>query len=108
MNFKGYINLLLYKYAPFDPNQVGFTFKFTDSDFINVSSGGTETSWTQKIKISPNGGSVDETITNTEYNFTIKYNGTGNSEFVEFKKVSATEIQYRAAPTLNWTTLIKG
>lgn len=97
-----------WKYAPFDPNQAVFTFKFTDSDFINVSSGGIETSWTQKIKMSPNGGSVDETITNTAYNFTIKYNGTGNSELVEFKKVSANEIQYRAAPTLNWTTLIKG
>ncbi|KMQ68755.1 hypothetical protein ACM39_05535 [Chryseobacterium sp. FH2] len=97
-----------WKYAPLDPNHVGFTYKFTDSDFINISTGGMETSWIQSIKMFPNGGSVEETITNTEYSFTIKYNGTANSQFLELKKVSATEIQYRAAPTLNWTTLIKG
>lgn len=42
-----------------------------------------------------------------EYNGTIKYNGTGTTEFFEFKKVSDTEIQFRQAPVLNWTSLVK-
>lgn len=96
------------KYAPFGtPMDSPLTLKFTDSDIISISSGGTETSWTQKIKVSPNGGSVDETTTSTEYNVIIKYNGTGTTDFFEFRKISDAEIQYRQAPVLNWTSLIK-
>lgn len=97
-----------WKYAPFGtPMDSPLTLKFTDSDIISISSGGTETSWTEKIKVSPNGGSVDETTTNTEYNVTIKYNGSGTTDFYEFRKISDTEIQYRQAPVLNWTSLVK-
>lgn len=97
-----------WKYAPFGtPIGSPLTLKFTDSDIISISSGGTQTSWTEKIKVSPNGGSVDETINNTEYNVTIKYNGSGTTDFYEFKKISNAEIQYRQAPVLNWTSLVK-
>jgi hypothetical protein len=97
-----------WKYAPFgNPIESMLTRKFTDSDIISISSGGTETSWTQSIKVSPNGGSVEEVISTTDYNLTIKYNGTGTTDFIEFKKISDTEIQYRQAPTLNWTSLVK-
>lgn len=97
-----------WKYAPFGvPMDSQLTLKFTDSDIISISSGGTQTSWTEKIKVSPNGGNVDEATTNTEYNVTIKYNSTGVTDFFEFKKISDTEIQYRQAPVLNWTSLVK-
>ncbi|MCL8538571.1 hypothetical protein M9991_17020 [Chryseobacterium gallinarum] len=97
-----------WKYAPFGtPMDSPLTLKFTDSDIISISSGGIQTSWTEKIKVSPNGGNVDEATTNTEYNVTIKYNSTGITDFYEFKKISDTEIQYRQAPVLNWTSLVK-
>ena len=97
----------IWKLVPFgDPSQSMLTIKFTDSDFIKISSGGIETSMTQSIKMSQGGGTVEESITNTDYNFTIKY-GTGNTDLIEFKKISDTEIQYRQAPTLNWTSLKK-
>lgn len=97
-----------WKYAPFGtPMDSQLTLKFTDSDIISISSGGTQTSWTEKIKVSPNGGTVDETNTNNEYNVTIKYNSTGVTDFFEFRKISDTEIQYRQAPVLNWTSLVK-
>lgn len=97
-----------WKYAPFGvPMDSQLTLKFTDSDIISISSGGTQTSWTEKIKVSPNGGNVDEATTNTEYNVTIKYNSTGVTDFFEFRKISNTEIQYRQAPVLNWTSLVK-
>lgn len=97
-----------WKYAPFGtPMDSPLTLKFTDSDIISISSGGTQTSWTEKIKVSPNGGSVDETTINNEYNVTIKYNGSGTTVLYEFKKISNTEIQYRQAPVLNWTSLVK-
>lgn len=97
-----------WKYAPFGtPLESMLTRKFTDSDIISISSGGTQTSWTEGIKVSPNGGTVDEVTTNTEYNVTIKYNSTGVTDYYEFKKISDTEIQYRQAPVLNWTSLVK-
>ncbi|WP_419868744.1 hypothetical protein [Chryseobacterium sp. CT-SW4] len=97
-----------WKYAPFGtPLESMLTRKFTDSDIISISSGGTQTSWTEKIKVSPNGGNVDEVTTNTEYNVAIKYNSTGVTDFFEFRKISNTEIQYRQAPVLNWTSLVK-
>ncbi|RLJ33813.1 hypothetical protein CLU97_3301 [Chryseobacterium sp. 7] len=97
-----------WKYAPFGtPIDSPLTLKFTDSDIISISSGGTQTSWTENIKVSPNGGSVDENTTNTQYNVTIKHNGSGTTEFFEFRKISDTEIQYRQAPVLNWTSLVK-
>jgi hypothetical protein len=97
-----------WKYAPFGtPMDSPLTLKFTDSDIISISSGGTQTSWTEKIKVSPNGGSVNETTSNTEYNVNIKYNGSGTTDFYEFRKISGTEIQYRQAPVLNWTSLVK-
>lgn len=97
-----------WKYAPFGvPMDSQLTLKFTDSDIISISSGGTQTSWNEKIKVSPNGGTVDEATTNTEYNVTIKYNSTGATDFFEFRKISNTEIQYRQAPVLNWTSLVK-
>lgn len=97
-----------WKYAPFGtPIDSPLTLKFTDSDIVSISSGGTQTSWTEKIKVSSNGGTVDEVTANTEYNVTIKYNGSGTTDFYEFKKISDTEIQYRQAPVLNWTSLVK-
>src|SRR5690606_3250426 len=97
-----------WKYAPFGtPMDSPLTLKFTDSDIVSISSGGTHTSWTEKIKVSLNGGSAEEATTNTEYNVTIKYNGTGGTDYYEFKKISNTEIQYRQAPVLNWTSLVK-
>lgn len=97
-----------WKYAPFgNPMESMLTRKFTDSDIISISSGGTQTSWTQSIKVAPSGGSVEEAISTTDYNLTIKYNGTGVTDFFEFRKISDTEIQYRQAPVLNWTSLIK-
>lgn len=97
-----------WKYAPFGvPIDSQLTLKFTNSDIISISSGGTQTSWTEKIKVSPNGGSVDETTINNEYNVTIKYNASGTTVLYEFKKISNTEIQYRQAPVLNWTSLVK-
>ncbi|MDR6546707.1 hypothetical protein J2810_002767 [Chryseobacterium rhizosphaerae] len=97
-----------WKYAPFGtPMDSPLTLKFTGSDIVSISSGGTQTSWTEKIKVSPNGGNVDETTSNIEYNVTIKYNGSGVTDFYEFRKISDTEIQYRQAPVLNWTSLVK-
>jgi hypothetical protein len=94
-----------WKYAPINPNEVGFSFKFTDSDFINISSGGTETSWTQKFNNSIDNEEVTESITETFYNFIIKDNS--GSQTWEFKKISNTELQYRVSPTLNWIKLTK-
>jgi hypothetical protein len=42
---------------------------------------------TGTIKSSPNGGSVDETVnSNTQYNFTVKYNITTTTQSFEFRK----------------------
>lgn len=79
-------------------------YKFTADDFIMIT-GTSELSMTGTIKSTPNGGSVDETINQTQYNFTVKYNVTPTTQNFEFRKVSATQIQWKSNGT--WVDLIK-
>lgn len=63
---------------------------------------------TGTIKSSPNGGSVDETINSgTQYNFTVKYNITTTTQSFEFRKVSATQIQWKDNSNGTWFDLVK-
>lgn len=94
-----------WKYAPINPNEVGFYFKFTNSDFISISSGGTETSWTKKFDNSIDNEEVTESSSDSFYTFIIKDNSS--SQTWEFKKISNTELEYRVSPTLNWIKLTK-
>lgn len=81
-------------------------YKFTADDFILLATGVSEQSMTETIKSSPNGGSVDETANNvTQYNFTVKYNITTTTQSFEFRKVSATQIQWKSNGT--WFDLVK-
>jgi len=81
-------------------------YKFTVDDFILLVTGVSEQSMTGTIKSSPNGGSVDETVnSNTQYNFTVKYNITTTTQSFEFRKVSATQIQWKSNGT--WFDLVK-
>ncbi|MFZ4930154.1 hypothetical protein [Chryseobacterium sp. Mn2064] len=81
-------------------------YKFTADDFILLVTGVSEQSMTGTIKSSPNGGSVDETANNgTQYNFTVKYNITTTTQSFEFRKVSATQIQWKSNGT--WVDLVK-
>ncbi|SIQ19550.1 hypothetical protein [Chryseobacterium sp. RU33C] len=81
-------------------------YKFTADDFILLVTGVSEQSMTGTIKSSPNGGSVDETSNNgTQYNFTVKYNITTTTQSFEFRKVSATQIQWKSNGT--WFDLVK-
>lgn len=80
-------------------------FKFTDSDFISLASG-SEISHTGLIKAHPYGGSVDETSnTSALYIFDIKFNNSGVTQHYEFRKVSATQIQWYSNGT--WFDLVK-
>lgn len=79
-------------------------YKFTADDFIMIT-GTSELSMTGTIKSTPNGGSVDETINQTQYNFTVKYNVTPTTQSFEFRKVSATQIQWKSNGT--WVDLVK-
>ncbi|WP_370899580.1 hypothetical protein [Chryseobacterium gossypii] len=80
-------------------------FRFTDSDFISLASG-SEISHTGLIKAHPYGGSVDETSnTSSLYIFDIKFNNSGVTQHYEFRKVSATQIQWYSNGT--WIDLIK-
>ena len=82
-------------------------YKFTADDFIMIT-GTTEISMTGTIKSSPNGGSVDETANNgTQYNFTIKYNITTTTQSFEFRKVSATQIQWKDNSNGTWFDSVK-
>lgn len=82
-------------------------FKFTNDDFIMLISGGSEQSMTGTIKLTPNGGSVDETINNeTQYNFIIKYNSSSVTQNYEFKKISPTLIQWKDVSG-NWNFVQK-
>lgn len=81
-------------------------YKFTADDFILLVTGVSEQSMTGTIKSSPNGGSVDETVNSgTQYNFTVKYNITTTTQSFEFRKVSATQIQWKSNGT--WFDLVK-
>lgn len=81
-------------------------YKFTADDFILLVTGVSEQSMTGTIKSSPNGGSVDETVnSNTQYNFTVKYNITTTTQSFEFIKVSATQIQWKSNGI--WIDLVK-
>jgi hypothetical protein len=83
-------------------------YKFTADDFILLVTGVSEQSMTGTIKSSPNGGSVDETInSNTQYNFTNKYNITNTTQSFEFRKVSATHIQWKDNSNGTWFDLVK-
>ncbi|AKK72090.1 hypothetical protein OK18_05090 [Chryseobacterium gallinarum] len=81
-------------------------FRFTAGDFIMIT-GTSELSMTGTIKATPNGGSVDETINQTQYNFTVKYNITPTTQSFEFKKVSATQIQWKDNSNNTWFDLVK-
>lgn len=83
-------------------------YKFTADDFILLVTGVSEQSMTETIKSSPNGGSVDETVnSNTQYNFTVKYNITTTTQSFEFRKVSATQIQWKDNSSNTWFDLVK-
>jgi hypothetical protein len=83
-------------------------YKFTTDDFILLVTGVSEQSMAGTIKSSPNGGSVDETInSNAQYNFTVKYNITTTTQSFEFKKVSATKIQWKDNSNGTWFDLVK-
>lgn len=83
-------------------------YKFTADDFILLVTGVSEQSMTGTIKSSPNGGSVDETANNgTQYNFTVKYNITTTTQSFEFRKVSATHIQWKDNSSNTWFDLVK-
>ena len=81
-------------------------YKFTADDFIMIT-GTTEISMTGTIKSSPNGGSVDENINNTQYNFIVKYNITTTTQSFEFRKVSAAHIQWKDNSNGTWFDLVK-
>jgi hypothetical protein len=82
-------------------------YKFTADDFIMIT-GTSELSMTGTIKSTPNGGSVDETANNgTQYNFTVKYNITNTTQNFEFRKVSATQIQWKDNSNGTWVDLLK-
>lgn len=82
-------------------------YKFTADDFILIA-GLSEQSMTGTIKSSPNGGSVDETVNSiTQYNFTVKYNITTTTQSFEFRKVSATQIQWKDNSNGTWFDLVK-
>lgn len=83
-------------------------YKFTADDFILLVTGVSEQSMTGTIKSSPNGGSVDETVnSNTQYNFTVKYNITPTTQSFEFRKVSATKIQWKDNSNGTWFDVVK-
>jgi hypothetical protein len=83
-------------------------YKFTADDFILLVTGVSEQSMTGTIKSTPNGGSVDETINSgTQYNFIVKYNITTTTQSFEFRKVSATQIQWKDNSNGTWFDLVK-
>ena len=83
-------------------------YKFTADDFILLVTGVSEHSMTGTIKSSPNGGSVDETInSSTQYNFIVKYNITTTTQSFEFRKVSASHIQWKDNSNGTWFDLVK-
>ncbi|MFN4362531.1 hypothetical protein [Chryseobacterium hispalense] len=83
-------------------------YKFTVDDFILLVTGVSEQSMTGTIKSSPNGGSVDETVnSNTQYNFTVKYNISPTTQSFEFRKISATQIQWKDNSNGTWFDLVK-
>lgn len=82
-------------------------YKFTDKDFISLITG-TEISQTGLLKAHPYGGSVDETSnTSTLYTFDMKFNNSGVVQHYEFKKVSATKIQWKDNSNGTWFDLVK-
>lgn len=73
-------------------------YKFSDSDFFSLITG--------LIKAHTYGGSVDETTnTSTSYIFDMKFNNSGVVQHYEFKKVSATQIQWNSSGS--WVDLKK-
>lgn len=83
-------------------------YKFTADDFILLATGVSELSMTGTIKSGSNGGSVDETVnSNTQYNFTVKYNITTTTQSFEFRKASATQIQWKDNSNGTWFDLVK-
>lgn len=82
-------------------------YKFTADDFIMIT-GTSEQSMTGSIKAHPYGGSVDETSNNsTNYVFDVKFNNSGVTQHFEFKKVSATQIQWKDNSNGTWFDLVK-
>lgn len=80
-------------------------YKFTSNDVITIT-GTSELSLTGTIKAHPYGGSVDESINSTtQYNFTLKYNMSPTTQNFEFRKISATQIQWKSYGT--WFDLVK-
>ena len=68
---------------------------------------GTEQSMTGIINATPKGASTSEFITENEYKFSINYKATGTVQSFEFKKISATQIQWKDNVSNTWNTLIK-
>ncbi|TXI88471.1 MAG: hypothetical protein E6Q36_05560 [Chryseobacterium sp.] len=80
-------------------------YRFTSDDVVTIT-GTSELSLTGTIKAHPYGGSVDETVnTTTQYNFTVKYNMSPTTQNFEFRKISATQIQWKSYGT--WFDLVK-
>lgn len=82
-------------------------YKFTADDFILMPDTSNQ-SMTGAIKAHPYGGSVDEASnTSTLYIFDVKYNNSGVTQHFEFKKISATQIQFKDNSNNAWTDLVK-
>ncbi|WP_347216260.1 hypothetical protein [Chryseobacterium sp.] len=83
-------------------------FKFTTDDFLLLSIGVAEESVTETIQARSDGGNVDETLNNSaQYSFIVHYNNITTIESFEFKKISATEIQWKEKGSIVWSSLIK-
>lgn len=60
------------------------------------------------LKHNSNGGNVEETSnTSTLYVFDMKFNNSGVIQHYEFKKVSATKIQWKDNSNGTWFDLVK-
>ncbi|MGE8556753.1 MAG: hypothetical protein ACN6OB_22755 [Chryseobacterium jejuense] len=81
-------------------------YKFTTQDFVMLVTG-TEQSMTGIINSTPKGASTSELINENEYKFSINYKATGTVQSFEFKKISATQIQWKDNVSNTWNTLIK-
>lgn len=67
-------------------------FKFTHDDFIYVMNGTSYKAILTQAAASGQTAKVDETITDTEYNFAITAGASSGS--YKFKKISSTQIQW--------------
>ena len=83
-------------------------YKFTDNDFLIITGNTNEASFTSMLNQSStlnNVAKVDETISETVYNFIIK-SGT-QTHIYQFKKINTTTIQWVNSPTASAFYLTK-